>query len=163
MKFKAYAAVFFFTITSAYGQQIKGNAPFTITISAPPSPIGVGSPVLIHIVLKSTSEKQIIVPESRHDGTQGEFNYRISVKRNNGPGPEETEHGRKRKNNTEVGSGSTILRSLNQGDTIIEDADLNYVVKITEPGDYLVQVERDDETYAPLQIRSNTLIIHVTS
>jgi hypothetical protein len=164
MKFITYVAIFFVTLTSSYGQQTKGDkAPFTITISAPPAPIKVGAPILIHIVLKSTSEKQIIVPEMRHDGTQGEFNYRISVKSTDGPGPEDSEHERKRKNGTEVfGYVSIILRYLNQGDEIAEDADLNNVAKITEPGDYVVQVERNDETYAPLHIKSNTLVIHVT-
>jgi hypothetical protein len=162
MKFITCASIFLFTIASAYGQQSKGDLLFAITISAPPPPIKVGAPILIHIVLKSTSDKQITVPETRHGGTQGEFNYRISVKSTRGPGPEDTEHGRKRKNHTEVGSFSVILKYLNQGDEIAEDADLNNIVKITEPGDYEVQVERDDETYAPLHIKSNTLVIHVT-
>jgi hypothetical protein len=162
MKFITYASIFLFAIASAYGQQSKDYLPFAITISAPPPPIKVGAPILIHIVLMSTSEKQIIVPETRHDGTQGEFNYRISVKNTNRPGPEDTEHGRKRKNHTEVGSFSVILKYLNTGDEIAEDVDLNNVVKITEPGDYQVQVERDDETYARLHIKSNSLVIHVT-
>ena len=163
MKFVTYAAIFFLTIASACGQQPKENSPFTITISAPSTPIKVGAPILIHIVLKSTSEKQITVPEMRHSGTQGEFNYRIFVKNTHGPGPEDTEHGRKRKNHTEVSTyTSFVLEYLNKGDEIAEDADLNNIVKITEPGDYEVQVERDDQTYGPLHIKSNTVVFHVT-
>jgi hypothetical protein len=77
--------------------------------------------------------------------------------------PPDTEHGSKLKNHSEVGSFSTLIRHLNYGDEVAEDADLNYVVKITEPGDYEVQVERDDPLYSSLHIKSNTLIIHVTS
>lgn len=76
----------------------------------------------------------------------------------------DTEHGRKLKNGNEVRTSvSTVIKYLNYGDEVSEDADLNYVVKITEPGDYEVQVERTDPLYSSLHVKSNTLAIHVTS
>jgi hypothetical protein len=159
--------VFFFAASmSSLSQSAKAPQPppFTVTITAAQAAARIGSPIMIHIVLKSTSEKQINLPEERHDGTHGEYNYQIIVKDlDNGAAPPDTEHGKKRKNHTEVISGSTIIKYLNYGDEVAEDVDLNNLVKITKPGDYEVQVERDDPLYSSLHIKSNTLTIHVTS
>lgn len=161
-------AFFFFAASmSSLSQSAKVPVPppFAITITAVQSAARIGSPIMIHIVLRSISEKQINLPEERHDGTHGEYNYQITVR---GPddsaAPPDTEHGRKLKNHTEVrGFTSTVIKYLNYGDEVAEDADLNNLVKITKPGDYEVQVERDDPLYSSLHIKSNTLTIHVTS
>ena len=156
---------FFAASMSSLSQSAKvPGPPFTITITTAQA-AQIGSPIMIRIVLRSISEKQINVPERRHDGTQGEYNYRITVKNlGDGTAPPDTEHGSKLKNHSEVSTmTSTVIRHLNYGDEVTEDADLNNIVKITKPGDYEVQVERDDPLYSSLLVKSNTLTVHVTS
>ncbi len=137
-------------------------APFTITITPINSNLRLGDPIMIHIVLQSTSEKQIPMPEVRHDGTQGEYNYRVTVADSKGGAPPDTDHGKRLKGGGEVmGLRSTIIKSLQKGDTVAEDLDLNTVVKINSPGDYTVQVERADPLYSSLHVKSNKLTIHV--
>jgi hypothetical protein len=68
---------FFAASVSSLSQSAKvAEPPFTVTITTAQAAARIGSPIMIHIVLRSTSEKQINLPELRHDGTHGEYNYR---------------------------------------------------------------------------------------
>ena len=142
--------------------QSAAQAPFTVTITAPHPTIKVGEPAMIHIVLKDTSEGQLTMPEERHVGTRGEMNYRITVERSDGSPVPDTELGREIKNGTAGMHHSVLVKDLNFGEEVAEDADLNNVVKITVPGEYVVQVERADRLYAASHIKSNKITITVT-
>ena len=146
----------------AASQATEAKPPFTVTISSPQSDVRIGTPIVIHIVLKSTSEKQITVPEAIHAGNQGEYNYRIFVHGPGGNVPSDTPHGARMKKGGEVETMSRVLiYPLNLGDEITDDVDLNNVVAITTPGDYVVEVERADRLYSDQHIRSNKLVLHV--
>ncbi len=139
-----------------------GQPQFSVTITAAQPSVRIGAPVVIHITLTSSRQK-IGVPELRHDGTQGEYNYRVTVTGSKGSALTDTEHGRRLKNGGEVMTlRSTIIKYLNYGDQLSEDLYLNNLVNITIPGDYLVQVERADEAYIGAHIKSNKLLIHIT-
>ena len=142
--------------------QSAPHAPFTVTITALRSTVKVAEPAMIHIVLKDTSEGQLTLPQERHIGTRGEKNYTITVTGPDGRPVPDTELGREIKNGTAGMSHSMIIRYLNLGDEVAEDADLNNLVKITVPGDYVVQVERKDELYGAMHIKSNKITITVT-
>ena len=152
-----------FLAGSLPGQTAKaGEPPFTVTIAAEQAAAKIGSPIIIHIVLRANSEKTLTIPEARHDGTHGEYNYRVSVVGPKRISPPDTKHGRNMKKGTEVRTlTSTIIKYLNKGDELTEDVDLQNVVSITEPGDYVVQVERADPAFASMHIKSNKLALHV--
>jgi hypothetical protein len=116
---------------------------------------------MIHIVLKSLSQQQLPLPEVRHAGNQGELNYKIVVFRTNGALVPDTELGWRVKTGQPLSSGSVLVRYINFGDVVAEDADLNSVAKITTPGDYSVRVERADNLYSAMHIESNLVVIHV--
>jgi len=135
--------------------------PFTVTITADHPTPKVGEPVMIHIALQSVSRKQITIPQERHVGTRGEFNYRITVVHVDGSAVPDTAEGIMLKNGTYAGEFSEIVNQLQFGETIKEDADLNNVVEITSGGYYAVQVERTLGLRVGSGIRSNKLIIRV--
>jgi hypothetical protein len=139
-----------------------GGPPFTITATAVQPNVKIGERATIHIVLKSLSQEQLVLPETRHEGAQGELNYRIVVFKTNGTLVPDTELGWRIKNGQPLSSKSVMIRYLNFGDEVTEDADLNSVAKITSPGDYLVRVERADNLYSDLHIQSNLIVFHVT-
>ena len=133
---------------------------FTVTITALKPEFKLGEPAIIHIVMRCTNKDPIDVPEERHIG-RGEMNYRITVTKTNGILIPDSEWTRKRKAGHAGGQYSLTEKELNYGDEIGEDADLNHVVNISEPGDYVLQVERADYKWGPSHIRSNRLTIHV--
>jgi hypothetical protein len=135
--------------------------PFTLTLSAPQPTVKLGDPIMIHIVLKSVSQKQFPLPSDRNVGL-AELNYRIDVETFDGKPVPDTEIGRKFKTREEPGSRSVLIRHMNFGDEEAQDSNLNNVVKITSPGNYVVRVERDDDLYRDLHVKSNILVIHVT-
>lgn len=60
-------------VVQSHGQ--TGNTsspPFMITISAPRTTVKLGEPLIVHIVLKSTTEGQLTLPEERHTGDREE-------------------------------------------------------------------------------------------
>jgi hypothetical protein len=136
------------------------QAPFKVTITALKPQFTLGQPVMIHIVMRSISQKPIDVPEERHLG-RGELNYRIMVDSIVGSPVPDSDLMRKRKAGRAAGEYSEMERELNNGDEIEEDVDLNNVVKFSTPGDYTVQVERADYRWGPSHIRSNRLVIHI--
>jgi hypothetical protein len=135
--------------------------PFTLTLSAPQPTVKLGDPIMIHIVLKSISEEQFKLRSARNVGL-AELNYRIDVVTSDGKLVQDTEAGRRLRNRTEPGSRSFFIRTMSLGDEEAQDSNLNNVVKITSPGDYVVRVERDDDLYRDLHVKSNVLVIHVT-
>lgn len=162
MKNARFLLLFLASVASLPGQAPSADAPpFTVTITTVQPEVKVGEPVMIHIVLKSISQEQITLPEARHVG-RGEMNYRITVEGSDGSRVPDTEIGRKLKNGEATGSRSVLIKQLSFGEEVAEDADLNNVVKITDPGDYVVQVERSDGLHNDLHIKSNKLVIHVT-
>jgi hypothetical protein len=164
MKSILYFSLYLVLTVGLTGQSPGTNeSPFTITIAATQSPFNLGDPLMIHIVLKSTTRGELILPQDRHDGTRGEMNYWISVADPNGNPVPDTDYGQKLKNGHAVMSRSVTLKDLNFGDEVAEDVNLNNLVKITEPGDYVVLVERRDNVYGPLHIKSNKLVIHIAA
>jgi hypothetical protein len=143
--------------------QIKTPAkpPFTVTISTDHPTPKVGEPLLIHIVLESISREPVTLSQERHVGTRGEFNYRIIVVHVDGSAVPDTNEGSLLKNGTYVGEFSAIIRDLQFGDKIEEDADLNNLVKITTPGYYVVQAERTVGLHTGTGIKSNRLPFRV--
>jgi hypothetical protein len=143
--------------------QVKtpANPPFTVTISADHPTPKVGEPLLIHIVLQSTSREPVTVTQERHVGTRGEFNYRITVVHVDGSAVPDTAEGISLRNGTLVGEFSAIIRQLQFGDKIEEDADLNNLVEITAPGYYVVQAERTLGLHVGSGIKSNKLLFRV--
>jgi len=138
------------------------NPPFTVTISQAQPALHLGSPMMIHIVLKSISQGAFDLPEDRHDGFRGEMNYRTFVTDSRGVPVLDTGLMQKLKNHqVAFGSRSVTFRRLNLGDEVAEDLDLNNVAKLASPGTYVVQVERADDVFGPLHIRSNQLTVHV--
>ncbi len=114
MKLFVFVPVLFLT-GSLPGQTAKaGEQPFTLTIAAEQPPAKVGSPIIIHVALRSISEKTLTIPEARHDGAHGEYNYRASVVGPKGISPPDTKHGRNMKKGGEVRTlTSTIIKYLN--------------------------------------------------
>ncbi len=125
------------------------------------SEIKLGKPIWIHIVLKSVSKEPFTIPETRQVGL-GEMNYRISVVDADGNAVPDTERGRRLRNHEATGGRSVTILELKDGNEITDDANLNNVVNIPAPGNYVVQVERSDPRYADLHVKSNELTIHVT-
>jgi hypothetical protein len=137
------------------------NPPFTVTISALQPTVKRGHRAMIHIVLKSITQGQLTLPEDRNGGDNGETNYLIFVKTRDGKPVLDTDLGTKLKAHTAAGQHSAIIKYLNFGEEVAENADLNRAARITAPGDYVVQVQRDDGLYTPLHIKSNKIVIHL--
>lgn len=135
--------------------------PFTVTISADHPTPKVGEPSMIHIVLESVSREPITLPQERHVGDRGDFNYRITVVYVDGSPVRDSYEGMLIKNGTRVMTHSVIDKQLQFGDKIEEDANLNNIVEITNPGYYWVQVERSDPIFGGLHIKSNKLLFRV--
>ena len=155
---------FFLLLATSSAQTPGASSPsFTITISAAQSSVKIGSPAIIHIVLKNTSSAELRVPQVMHPGPEGELNYRIETSRTDGTNVPDTKLGRQAKNGRPYTSGSSMLvKFLSPGDEITENADLNRVVEITTPGDYRVRVERADPRYSGMHVKSNSIVVHIT-
>lgn len=163
MKNTRYLLWFLVSIASLPGQTPStGAPPFTVTIRSVQPEVKVGEPAMIHIVLKDISQGQLPLPETRHVGSSGELNYLVTVVGVDGSPVPDTEYGLRFKTGRAVFTRSVLIKQLSFGEEVAEDADLNNVVKITSPGDYVVQVERSDRLYAGSHIKSNRLVIHVT-
>jgi len=161
MKRTCYVLWIFASIASLTGQTPSTSVPpFTVTISAVQPEAKVGEPAMIHIVLKSISQEKITLPEVRQVG-RGEMNYRITVESSDGGPVQDSDFVQKRKNGNGAQQHSVLFKDLNYGEEVADDADLNNVVKITVPGDYVVQVERVDGIYGDLHVKSNKLTVHV--
>lgn len=151
------------TTGSVLGQGPRGgSAPFTVAITPLTLQFKLGERAIVHIVLKSVSPQPIVVPEERHLW-RGELNYDIIVKNGDGSSVPDSDFMRRNRAykpwNT-PGHHSEIIRELKYGDEIAEDFDLNNIIKITTPGDYVVQVQRDDYQWGSLHIKSNELVVH---
>jgi hypothetical protein len=147
--------------------QSSGNAsqaaPFTITISTGSPAPRLGGPVLIHINLRSTSQKEFVLPEKRHSGQEGELNYRLILSGPHGEAISDSEYGGKVKAGKLVrGYVSGVLKTMNLGDQVEEDVDLNRLFQLKDPGTYTVRVERNDPKFASMKIGSNRLQVNIT-
>jgi len=156
----------FFIILSlvAFGAPPAGaeTVPVSTTISVPKNTAKLGSPVLVEITLRNISDNEIFVSEEPNF-RQGETNYLVQMWDSKGQPVPETDYYRRYKcafgegpcNSSElpstfVGSSWSVrlapgaaLKNENVPDTDV--VDLNKLFRLTAPGEYKVQVQRDDE------------------
>jgi hypothetical protein len=151
------------TTSSAQTPKPSGPPPFRITISSVQPSSKLGEPVWIHIVLKNITKEMLPVPEIQSPASSlGELNYNIEVLDNDGAPVPITKLGREIMGGPRFGSGEYLLKHLEPGDEIGENADLKRVAEISAPGDYSVRVKRADPRYGNLHIKSNTIVVHIT-
>ena len=137
------------------------SLPFKITISAPETIVAVNQPVVIDVLLTSTSKDTITVPEVVHHG-QAELNYTVLVHRNLSIPATPTQYGRQVANHG-VFVVSRVIKSLQPGEQIEETLTLNKVVDVSEPGIYTIRVARPAAPGNQDLVESNDINIDVRS
>lgn len=153
------AIVSAFSLASGHGQSAVIKPTVTVSISAAGT-AKLGRPIMLHIVLRNDGPSPGTVPEQRHSGEEGEFNYQVFVSPTDGEPLPDTEYGRKIRTHSLVcGYAPSIIYRLEPGNQISEDLDLTKLVKMDLLGTYIVQVERDSP--APLNVRSNSVRIRI--
>lgn len=138
-------------------------AGYSITVSAPPSPISLGSPIEITITVKNIAGRDI--PWRAEVGATAYKAFRVSLAKG-GHEPETTPFHRRLTGNQrpddplELGPSSSIVSSIAPGESFTQTMDIKRLYNITEPGLYTLQVSRYDEA-TKTTVRSNTVTLNI--
>lgn len=147
--------------TCGLGQSDAPTKPqITLTISGPAT-ASLGKAIMIHVTLRNNG-KAIRLPEQRHAGDEGEYNYQVFVQTEDGTPLPDSDYGMKIRTHALVrGYQSVLVASLGPGQEIAENLNLTSLVNVRFYGTYVVWVERDDPVLGPLHLRSNSLRIRI--
>ncbi len=147
-----------FAVPPAWTQTV----PVSTTIAVSKNTAKLGSSLLVEITLRNVSDNEIFVSEEPNF-RQGEKNYLVEMWDSKGQPVQETDYYRRYKcafqegpcsssepPSTFVGSSWSVklapgaaLKNENVPDTDV--VELNKLFRLTAPGEYKVQVQRDDE------------------
>jgi hypothetical protein len=141
---------------------------FSITINAP-DVISAGSEPKLSIVLKNTSDHEIMLGRSVQPD-QGELHHDVEVRDDKGDLAPETEYHRKIKGRLPTIPGkappppnvsSVIFIPMKPGETRKDDLTLSKLYDLGKPGKYTIQLSRFDEDTKAV-VKSNTITVNVT-
>jgi len=153
-------------LAAAFGQ--PKQPAFSIAISAPDL-ISAGSEPKLSIVLKNTSDHEIMLGRSVQPD-HGELHHDVEVRDDKGDLAPETEYHRKIKGRLPATPGkappppnvwSDILTSIKPGETRNDDLTISKLYDLSKPGKYTIQVSRFDEDTKAV-VKSNTITVNVT-
>jgi hypothetical protein len=153
-------------LAAAFGQ--PKQPAFSIAISAP-DVISAGSEPKLSIVLKNTSDHEIMLGRSVQPG-HGELHHDVEVRDDKGDLAPETEYHRKIKGRLSATPGkappppnvrSDIFIPMKPGETRNDDLTISKLYDLSKPGKYTIQVSRFDEDTKGV-VKSNTITVSVT-
>ena len=151
------------TMALAQSQQPGPQAAFSIAISAPQTVVKSGSDVTVNIALTNASGDKINVGQDV--SRKGEFHYQFDIRDGKRNHATKTKYFRSLRGD-EVGRGAvimrgTIIRTLQPGQTLLDEVNLTKLFDLNQPGKYTIQVERRDED-SKIVVKSNVIEVTVT-
>jgi hypothetical protein len=138
------------TITVLPGDVPAHPHPFTIMLTTPHNSIKLGDPVQVHVILKNTSDHEIIVPSSPEPGGL-QSHYALAV------------IGPKVRLFSEGGGNGLNPKTIKPGEQAAEDGTLNSSMDFSAPGQYKIQFFRGDGgDFREWAVKSNIVTITLT-
>ena len=139
----------------------RQKKPFTLTLAAPKQPHRAGQPLLLHLTVRSTSDRALRVPVTR-----GVFwvrlAYQVHVLDQRGqPPPPAPELVPKRKDQVVLGGGSMPSRRLEPGKSLSDLVNVTSLYDLGRPGKYKIWVAELGYRGPHGLVRSNTVTVTV--
>lgn len=131
----------------------------TISIESKDLTVQSGRPIVIHIILKNTTDHDFTVLRSV-GGSHGELYYSISVTSPDGNPAILTEYGAAIQKNQGF-PGSRIIKTLAPGEDVEEYVDISKMFDVTSAGTYVIHASRGDPLNPRIILKSNALVIKV--
>jgi hypothetical protein len=153
------------TIAAASGSP----PPFSLTIAASGGPVKSGSPVVLTIVTRNTSDHNILLWADSAAQEQAGSAYQVDILDAGGAVPADTEFGRNTKARTDVprnaASMALVGRSgekfvLKSGEFWKDTINISKLYQLYHSGEYTIQVERFDPATRAM-VKSNTITVTV--
>jgi hypothetical protein len=143
---------------SASVAQKAPEAPFKVEVSAEQSTAKVGSEVPITILLTNNSSKDLDVSANISNLTGADPNYIYDVRDSKGkPVPKRVFP------HPELATSRAIFRTLNPGQTLTDQQDLNRIFLLDRPGKYTVRVShRNPEPNHSVPQLSKPIVLTLT-
>jgi hypothetical protein len=147
----------------------QGTRPsFSVTISVPQDVVAAGSEVKVRIILKNTSNHDIVIPRSNAED-EGEFHNKITVRDEEGNlvADKATVSARTDKNKdtqselTNLTMETVVSFTLKPGESLKDGIKLSEIYDLSKPGKYSIEVERIDESTKTV-VKSNMIMLTVT-
>jgi hypothetical protein len=147
----------------------QGTSPsFSVAISVLQGVVARGSAVKVTIILKNTSNQDIVIPRSNAND-QGEFHNKITIRDEEGnlvadKATIAAHIDRKKDTQSELTSltmETVINFTLKPGESLKDGIKLSEIYDISKPGKYSIEVERTDDTTNTV-VKSNTITLTVT-
>ncbi len=145
------------------------SPPFTLTASAVNDLVKVGSAVVLNVTVTNTSNHEISIWKA-NSKDQGGYVYKVNVKIEKDSSPRETTFGRRIRlhhgnlanitpDDYMVGASGAPL-PLRPGKTRKDEVNVSRLYDLSQPGNYIVQVQLFDET-TKIFVKSNNIMIKV--
>ena len=136
-----------------------------LTISSAESNFKIGDEIRIRVELTNISNSPIVL--SRDISGKGEFSYHTSVLVKGGGEVAKTKYLKALrgepmdKGSITITPGSSVLQSIKPSESTVESINLSSLYKLSDPGVYILRVERRDPV-TKLEVASNALEITLT-
>lgn len=143
---------------SCFAQEAK--PPLIISISTPDPVIKLGADIRLDLVIKNTSQQDVRFARSKGDA---EFDYEIDARNQNGKEIPETAYGHKihsKESTNTLRRGGMVLITLVPSQEYTQSTTLNKIYDFSEPGTYVIQVQRRNPEGKTL-LKSNKLVVTV--
>jgi hypothetical protein len=154
------------TIAAASGSP----SPFSLTIAASAEPVKSGSPVVLTVVTRNTSDHNILLWAESADQEQAGSAYQVDIRDAGGAAPADTEFGRNTKARTDIprnaASATLVGRSgekfvLKSGEVWKDTITISKLYQLHHSGQYIIHVERFDPATNTM-VKSNAITVTVT-